>query len=1267
MKSQRYNTFFLTAFFVLIQYFAMNQQLMMNDQPLIEKWPDMPEQLLPDTYRNRDLPAVVDNSQNIYFRPIFSQIGASCGQASSIGYMFTYEMCRARNVAADIPANQFPSHFAYNFYGYDGYYGVNYLHSLDVVKHVGTPDLETYGGMAIDEGTVWISGYEKYYNAMCNRAHQIKMIRTGNEEGLLNLKHWLAHHHEGADVGGVANFASGTPYIFVTIPPQSPEAGKKLVTFFPGSVATHAMTIVGYNDSIRYDLNGDGQFTNNLDITNDGVVDMRDWEIGALIISNSYGENWANNGFYFALYRTLALNEYNGGMWGSMVHVVDVKPDYHPEMAVKIRLKHNVREQIKVVAGVSGDPQAQSPDQILNFPVFNYQGGKHFMQGGTSNPENKTIEFGLDITPLLSYINPGEEASFFLKVFENDPLGSGIGEIISFSLMDYTSGNLVEIACPEANVVLENNNVTRLKINHVSSFDDVTITTEQLPVVDAGFTLQAEGGSEPYEWKLLTPYSQQILDAQMPVVQQEQLSLEAPYYKYAVKELGFSFPFYGENFDKVYVNEAGFILFEPDIFPWRYLRDTYHLFREMKHISAFLFAPVLFYEGTKQMPGIWYEGDANHATFRWNLDLVYYDNYIGHGEFAVRLFPDGSIDFFFNDIEVEENILWFAGVSAGGDTQHTLLKNANSRNFYTNKAFRLTPDLVADGYSLSDDGYFIATPASSTDIQNLFVEASDFRGIRDVKQFQYSPDIRFECSFITADGQLPHNGSNISVDLRLTNAGGVAVEGLMVGFAIDDPMATVTANETVAGTLASGQTLSIPNAFSFTVGNQCPDGHSLIATLNFDANGLSRNGMAAVQIQSGGLELGSYLVIDDDNNRLDAGENASIVLNVVNNGSLVASDVMVQLSTTDPYVSIFPTNALPAGDIFPGNSSQVSFDVEVDSSCPIDHHAIFQLDLINSEGTETMRELQLVIGQYNVLVLNKCTNSISATAMVQALDSLGLSYHVTTTFDENIFKHRAVLLCQGTYGTIVNLTASEQELLGDYLDQGGNVYRESFYGWNGAGFFPEYFSTNYEVLQNAQLVNTLFGVAGTDFEGFGADFVATINVMSFRLLPTNAYAFPVIRANFANDAWSAVASVRTNYKTLASIFEFGNIGLPDETQVRKELMRSIMRFFRMEHLIVGNTEILSENPAAMKLEVFPNPSTGRISIDISQAVNETITLNLLKPEGVMVSSAKVMPLPGMRTRYVLDELGMNTNLKPGVYLLEAQNSQGKTVVKLIRN
>ncbi|MCK5760243.1 MAG: hypothetical protein KAH33_03050, partial [Candidatus Delongbacteria bacterium] len=53
----------------------------------------IPILLLPEAYKNRKekLPYAVNNSLQPYFRPVFNQQGGSCGQASGVGYTYTYE------------------------------------------------------------------------------------------------------------------------------------------------------------------------------------------------------------------------------------------------------------------------------------------------------------------------------------------------------------------------------------------------------------------------------------------------------------------------------------------------------------------------------------------------------------------------------------------------------------------------------------------------------------------------------------------------------------------------------------------------------------------------------------------------------------------------------------------------------------------------------------------------------------------------------------------------------------------------------------------------------------------------------------------------------------------------------------------------------------------------------------------------------------------------------------------------------------------------
>jgi len=370
-----------------------------------------------------------------FFRSIFAQDGWSCGQAASIGYHFTYEINRVRDLAADTSINLYPPHFAFNFYNLGEFdQGVCYHHTHDVLKSCGTPNVFDYGDMS--NGYLhWMSDYDKYYNGMLNKIDNYYSISVADEEGLLTLKHWLNDHLNGSDYGGLANFY--TDLLGVNLLPEgTPEEGKSVVTQF-GSYNGHAMTVVGWNDSIRWDYNEDGQYTNDIDINDDGIINVKDWEIGGFKLANSHGVGFADSGFCYVMSKVLAEEKYNGGIWNKAVHTIDVKEDYEPFLTYKIELKHTSRKCIKVTAGVSPDTTDLWPEHTQEFPLFNYQGGEHYMQGIDTIESQKTISFGLDVTPLLSYIVNDEPAKFFLQVHEYDPDNKATGSLIYFALMDY--------------------------------------------------------------------------------------------------------------------------------------------------------------------------------------------------------------------------------------------------------------------------------------------------------------------------------------------------------------------------------------------------------------------------------------------------------------------------------------------------------------------------------------------------------------------------------------------------------------------------------------------------------------------------------------------------------------------------------------------------------------------------------------------------------------------------------------------------------------
>ncbi|MGD9707382.1 MAG: FlgD immunoglobulin-like domain containing protein [Candidatus Delongbacteria bacterium] len=425
--------------------------------------------------KQKELPSKIDNSVHKYFRPVFNQVGGSCSQAAGVGYTFTYEMDRLRDLDASTTDNQYPTHFTYNFLNEgSGEVGSWWGDGWDIMKSVGIMNITEYGGHFASGGNSrWISGINEWSSAHYNKVNSYNAIDVGTEDGLNTLKNWLHNHLEDSPYGGLAVFAAGaTSYHERTLAEGTPEAGKRVITKW-GPDVNHAMTYVGYDDSIRYDYNGDGRFTNDVDLNGDRIIDMRDWEIGAVIVANSWGDTFGNGGFIYQMYKLLADGHENGGIFYSFVDVVNPAAVSEPRWALEVKMKHEQRNVYRINTGVSQDVYAQTPAFSGSYPFMNYQGGDYYPQGGRTEFD-KYIEFTIDISEMVTKIDPAQPFRYFFMTDESDPGNKYDGEIISITVVDRATGRRYYDPAPP--VLMVNNGRTTVSV----LVDDNTFVPENV-------------------------------------------------------------------------------------------------------------------------------------------------------------------------------------------------------------------------------------------------------------------------------------------------------------------------------------------------------------------------------------------------------------------------------------------------------------------------------------------------------------------------------------------------------------------------------------------------------------------------------------------------------------------------------------------------------------------------------------------------------------------------------------------------------------------
>lgn len=367
-------------------------------------------------------PERVDNSLSKAFRPIFSQDGNCCAQASGVSYNFTYEVNLLNNTDASKKRNCFPSHYTWNLLNGGKNNGSWYYDGWNMIMANGCPKIPTFGSMDCDgDFTFWMSGYEKYHKAMKNRVVSVKTIDLKTWKGINTLRGWLFDKGRGDKNGGLANFGAYASDYAETKITTGEHKGEKLITAW-GPTGGHAMTIVGYDDSISYDYNNDGKCTNDIDINNDGKIDLRDSEQGAFIIANSWGTWWGNKGFSYMMYKLCAEQKNDGGLMArSVIHILDnVSDKVEINKTIDFKIDYDNRGQMMIGLAYTSDANVLEPDLYSThfFNNLNKKGGKHDLRGDNKYSD-LPMEMSLDVTNLHKWFPEYNGGGKFFFVINN--------------------------------------------------------------------------------------------------------------------------------------------------------------------------------------------------------------------------------------------------------------------------------------------------------------------------------------------------------------------------------------------------------------------------------------------------------------------------------------------------------------------------------------------------------------------------------------------------------------------------------------------------------------------------------------------------------------------------------------------------------------------------------------------------------------------------------------------------------------------------------
>jgi len=435
-------------------------------------------------------------------------------------------------------------------------------------------------------------------------------------------------------------------------------------------------------------------------------------------------KGWGRNGFAYCLYRVLASEGHRGGIWNKSVHMVKPVKQMNPVVTMRVKMIHTSRNKFRILAGVSTDSKATEPERLMGFPHFNYQGGDYPLVG--EDPADSThFELGLDISSLISDIEPGQDVRFFLMVDEKDPANLGEGEVLEFSVINY-SDEKVETLSPDLNIPIRNNTTTTLSVATEIDFDKVKMKEETTNFVQPGelFTtqLEAEGGSPPYLWELVHDYEEDHFEKTFPEISGAVISSAGARSQFTRVEFPFSFPYYGEEYDGVIVDEDGALHLETEYYHYPYSIDGNLVFQVRKSIIPF----GRDLELIDDTDLIRYESSAEVVRFFWEASVMHEDQQY-KVQVGAYLYPDGNIEFHYGSFTNPPGDMyyWMSGISNGDGRSFKKATVSQLGILFQNYGVRFEPNQYPGEVSLTTEGLLSCRPSLADKIWNVYVRVRD--------------------------------------------------------------------------------------------------------------------------------------------------------------------------------------------------------------------------------------------------------------------------------------------------------------------------------------------------------------------------------------------------------------------------------------------------------------------------------------------------------------------------------------------------------------
>ncbi|NOU46926.1 MAG: PKD domain-containing protein, partial [Bacteroidales bacterium] len=790
------------------------------------------------------------------------------------------------------------------------------------------------------------------------------------------------------------------------------------------------------------------------------------------------------------------------------------------------------------------------PSVTRSFSIFNYQGGDHCMDGSHIS-SGETLELGLDITPLLSHVRGNEPFRIFLMVDEKDPENKGNGSLLGFSVLNNMNQEVIEFQSPDVPMALLDNDRTFASVVVNAAVNQVDFQPTG-PIVlsaqnDTSIQFSASGGFQPYSWSLKPFYTETESHANYSTSDGTMLEPTDDNAGFAAVPLPFSFPFFGQEYDTLYMHVNGYILFDRQDMPYYYLLYDENYMKQIRVISGYMNHDLALHHVGDNIS---YKSYTDSLVFQWRISAIEDSGTIN---FSTTVFPDGRIQHHYGQIDAQIALPPVIGLG-DGSTKSSYYSRKNLSIPAEGDIIRFIPSALPENMSMSNDGLLFVEAGTTGFSDKITIQLTDAQRLYREKNITLTsgPEIKIRLADSLA---LLRPGTVVPILIEVFNHGNDTINNLLLNVKPTSHSCSIIGNDAEGINLLPGQSVQIEDEFSL----QISDTVTRPQIVGVEATGTLEDfvfhNFQDFQVTVPVFSIMPPIVVDGNNKRLDPGEKATLMFKVYNLGNATEGPVRVKVSTDSPFVGISGTNVFEMEELKGLGMFLVTPVIQPNVSTPNGTIIRVRLDIFLQETQLLTKEFELEIGKSPILICDISKYHNQTTSLESDLRDLNISYARSEEIDDEILTYDILFFIMGVRYNIYP-KPHEDSLLVQFMDNGGNIFSE------GASYLLQQSQfkdrTHIEVGWDALNIppDTIIGIIDTPAEGFQFDYSGPYTGI-LNLLPIEP-AIPWMVDK--NSALNFIAAYDNgNYRSIFSSIYYGGLQSIQGSD-RRELLRRYLEF-----------------------------------------------------------------------------------------------------------